>query len=56
MPSANFVALVSLSPLPGSSFNFFQANFSNAIGKPTGLTAVLAKRFAQEWIFPLFIC
>lgn len=45
--SANFVALVALDPLPGKSYNFFQSNFSNHIPAPSGVTAILAKKFTQ---------
>ncbi len=38
---------MSLSPLPGNSYNFFQANFSNHIAPPSGATAILAKKFNQ---------
>ena len=47
VPSGNFVALVGLSSLPHNSGNFFQANFSNAIPPPSGVTAVLATKFKQ---------
>lgn len=50
--SANFVALVTLSPLPGSSYNFFQSNFSNIIPPAAGFTAVLAKKFEQASTCP----
>lgn len=48
VPSGNFVALYTLSPLPDNSYNFFERPFSNHIPAATGATAVLAKKFFQK--------
>jgi len=43
--SGNYVALVDLNPT--KNYNFFQNNFSNHIAPPSGVTAILAKKFGQ---------
>lgn len=49
VPSANFVALVSLSPLPNNEYNFFAETFSNHIPPAAGVAAIaLAKKFTQK--------
>ena len=45
--SANYVALVTLGPLPDNSYDFFQSNFTNHIPPPTGALSILAKKFNQ---------
>lgn len=49
VPSASFVSLVSLSPLPNNEYNFFADTFSNHIPPAEGLAATaLAKKFTQK--------
>ena len=46
--SGNFVALNTLDPLPGNSYNFFERNLTNHIPAPdTPATQVLVKKFQQ---------
>ncbi len=48
VPSGNFVALVTLNPLPDSSYNFFESEFSNHIPTAdTALTKTLVVKFRQ---------
>lgn len=48
VPSGNFVALNSLTPLPDKSYNFFEQTFSNHIGPAEGVASFLAKKFEQK--------